>query len=80
MVILARSYIFELDPVPPYDFGLTIRKPAGWSLFTPFEVFENGTLLTATHLHGTLTGVKLMSVGTTMRPKVIAELFFHKEP
>jgi DNA-3-methyladenine glycosylase II len=79
MTILARSYVFELPPVPPYDFELTIRKPAGWSLFTPFEVFENGTLWTATHLHGTLAGVKLTSAGTTRRPRIVAELFLQEE-
>ncbi len=44
-------------------------------MFTPFEVFENGTMWTATHLHGALAGVKLTSAGTTMHPRIIAELF-----
>jgi 3-methyladenine DNA glycosylase/8-oxoguanine DNA glycosylase len=80
MVILAHSFIFVLDPVPPYDFELTVRKPAGWSLFTPFEVFENGTMWTATHLYGTLAGVKLASAGTIMSPRIIVELFLQEEP
>jgi 3-methyladenine DNA glycosylase/8-oxoguanine DNA glycosylase len=79
MVALAHSYVLELDPVPPYDFELTAHKPAGWSLFTPFEVFEKGTVWTATHLNDTLVGLKLFSIGTTTHPRVIAELFLREK-
>jgi hypothetical protein len=49
MVKLLNSFAFMMEPIPPYSFRLTIRKPAGWPLFTPFEVFEGRTLLTATY-------------------------------
>lgn len=78
MVILANSYIFELKPVAPYDFERTIHKPAGWSLFTPFELFENGTMWTATYLDSTLAGVKLSSTGTVASPKIAIELFLQE--
>jgi len=29
-----------LTPRPPYNFNLTMKKPAGWSLFTPYESGE----------------------------------------
>jgi 3-methyladenine DNA glycosylase/8-oxoguanine DNA glycosylase len=64
-----------LRPKPPYDFRLTVKKPAGWSLFTPFEVYEDGTLWTAAHLCGELIGLRLHSRGTTEKPCVSVRLF-----
>lgn len=80
MVKLAHSIRYEIKPIPPYNFSLTVRKPADWSLFTPFEVYEKGTLWTATHLTGVLTGVKLDSKGTVNRPRIIARLFVKTKP
>jgi len=52
-----------------------VHKPAGWSLFTPFEVFEQGVLWTALHLDDTVVGLKLRSEGTTKRPLLLIEVF-----
>jgi 3-methyladenine DNA glycosylase/8-oxoguanine DNA glycosylase len=41
---LSRVARFRFKPRPPYNFRLTVRKPAGWSWFTPFEHWENGTI------------------------------------
>jgi len=41
---LPHSTILRLKAVPPYDFALTVRKPAGWPLVTPYGIFEKGTL------------------------------------
>jgi 3-methyladenine DNA glycosylase/8-oxoguanine DNA glycosylase len=46
MYKLKRSAYFRLRPRLPYDFVLTVRKPAGWHWFTPFEVWENGVIRT----------------------------------
>jgi 3-methyladenine DNA glycosylase/8-oxoguanine DNA glycosylase len=75
MAKLGHSFSFEIRPTAPYSFGLTMRKPAGWSLFTQFEVYGKDTVWTATHLHGTLAGIKLVSKGTTERPRVLARVF-----
>lgn len=75
MVKLPNSFSFVMEPLPPYSFRLTVRKPAGWPLFTPFEVYENRTLWTATHTRGHLAGIKLISRGTTYRPKISATIF-----
>ena len=80
MVKLAYSLVYEIKPIPPYDFNLTIRKPAGWPLFTPLEVYDNDSLLTAVSLNNTLTGLKLISKGTTKNPRVEATIFLEKEP
>ncbi len=49
-------------------------------MFTPSEIFEDGTLWTATHVDGRLVGIKLWSKGTVDNPRVIAEIFLEKKP
>ena len=66
---------FAIAPVPPFDFKLTVKKPAGWSLFNAGEVYEEETLWTATRLLGRLVGLKLRSVGTLERPRVRVSVF-----
>jgi DNA-3-methyladenine glycosylase II len=75
MVKLRNSFDFVMKPTPPYSFRLTLRKPAGWPLFTPFEVYEGRTLWTATHIQDHLVGIKLTAGGTTKRPKIAATVF-----
>ncbi|HVO77578.1 MAG TPA: hypothetical protein VMS79_01785 [Methanomassiliicoccales archaeon] len=77
---LRHTLRFEVQPIAPYDFELTIHKPAGWSLFSNYEVFDKGTIWTATHLVDALAGVKLSSEGTVERPKIAAELFLEGKP
>jgi 3-methyladenine DNA glycosylase/8-oxoguanine DNA glycosylase len=69
-----------IEPIPPYDFGLTVSKPAGWPLFTPDEVHEGRTVWTATHIEGDLVGVKLSSRGTPNRLRVMAQLHMKENP
>jgi 3-methyladenine DNA glycosylase/8-oxoguanine DNA glycosylase len=80
MAKLTRRFEFYLRPKPPYDFELTVHKPAGWSLFTPFEIFEKGILWTALHIDGMLTGLKFRSQGTIERPLVQAQIFLKDTP
>jgi 3-methyladenine DNA glycosylase/8-oxoguanine DNA glycosylase len=80
MAKLSHSLEYEIEPIPPYNFELTVRKPAGWPLFTPFEINEKGTMWTATHLHDVLIGIKLTSQGTTNQPKIEIELFLKNKP
>jgi 3-methyladenine DNA glycosylase/8-oxoguanine DNA glycosylase len=77
---LLPSFTSEIIPVSPYSFELTIRKPAGWPLFTPSEIFEDGTLWTATHINDRLVGIKLRSMGKVDEPRVLAEIFLEKKP
>ncbi len=79
IVELARTFSFGLTPKAPYDFELTVRKPAGWDLFTPFETYHDGILHTALHLGDMLVGLRLSSTGTTDHPKVHVTLFSEKE-
>ncbi len=75
MVRLEKSFSFTLFPKAPYSFELTIKKPAGWDLFTPFEVFQNGTMWTALHVGETLVGLRLSSGGKTDSPKIMVTSF-----
>ena len=71
-------YSVDLEPVPPYDFDLTVHKPAGWWWSTPSEVYEEHTLWTATRFGRRLVGLKLESKGTLMKPKVKCSVFSEK--
>ena len=77
---LTRSATLRLKAVPPYDFGLTVHKPAGWSLLTPFEIFEKSVLWTAMRTpSGEVFGLKLRSTGTVGRPTISCEVYSHQE-
>lgn len=80
MVNLSHSLTYEIKPIPPYNFNLTVRKPAGWPLFTPLEIYEGKTLWTAVHLDNTLIGLKLSSEGTTNNPCINAKVFLESKP
>lgn len=72
---LTRSLQFKLEPIPPYDFQLTVRKPAGWELFSSGEVYEDRKLWTAIRYRGKPLGLKLESIGTVGRPLVRVEVY-----
>jgi DNA-3-methyladenine glycosylase II len=76
---LTCSTVLRLGAVPPYDFALTVHKPAGWSLLTPFERFEKGTLWTAMRMSsGEIFGLKLGSVGTVEKPSISCKVYSHE--
>jgi len=77
---LDYSFNYEIKPIPPYDFNLTVRKPAGWSLFTPLEIYDKRTLWTAVHLDGTLVGLRLASSGSTNNPLIATRIFLKNKP
>jgi 3-methyladenine DNA glycosylase/8-oxoguanine DNA glycosylase len=66
---------FELEPLPPYDFRLTVRKPAGWDLFTAEETYENETLWTGIRFMGRPVGLKIGSLGTIEKPRIRVKLY-----
>jgi len=66
---------FAITPRAPFDFKLTVKKPAEWSLFNAGEIYEANTLWTATRLQGRLLGLKLRSVGTVEEPRIDVTLF-----
>jgi 3-methyladenine DNA glycosylase/8-oxoguanine DNA glycosylase len=71
-----HSTILDFAAVSPYDFLLTVRKPGGWSLLTPQEVFEKDILWTVMRAPtGKLYGLKLKSLGTVEKPKIRCQLY-----
>jgi 3-methyladenine DNA glycosylase/8-oxoguanine DNA glycosylase len=77
---LTCSAVLRLKAVPPYDFALAVHKPAGWSLLTPFEVFEKGMLWTAMRVSsGRVFGLKLWSVGTVEEPEIRCKVYSHEK-
>jgi 3-methyladenine DNA glycosylase/8-oxoguanine DNA glycosylase len=56
---LHQIHRFALTIPEPFDFTLTVAKPAGWHWSTPGEVFLGGTLWTGMHLRETSVGLKL---------------------
>ncbi|MGA3191153.1 MAG: hypothetical protein ABSD73_01415 [Candidatus Bathyarchaeia archaeon] len=77
---LTCSTILRLRPVPPYDFVLSVHKPAGWALLTPFEIFEKGVLWTAVRTpSGNVLGLKLKSFGTVERPEISCETYSRRK-
>lgn len=72
---LEETYSYQITAVPPYDFELTLHKPAGWWWSTPDEIFEGSTFWTATRFGNTLLGLKLESLGTLEKPKIKCKIF-----
>jgi len=72
---LKEDFTVELEVVPPYNFELTLRKPAGWYWSTPEETCEKGTCWSATRFNGELLGVKLCSIGTVGKPKIHCTIY-----
>lgn len=80
MVKLIHRYAFRLLPKAPYSFELTVRKPAGWPLLTPLEIYEGGILWTALNIDNLLVGLKLRSVGSVKRPEILIDAFLKDAP
>ncbi len=74
-----RRAEFQITPVPPFDFGLTVRKPAGWDLFTADEVFDGKTLWTGIRCEKRPVGLKIQSRGTVRKPQVLVEVYSGRE-
>ena len=72
---LEEAYSFEIDAVPPYNFELTLRKPAGWWWSSPDEEFNNDTCWSATRFNNELLGLKLRSTGTTNKPQIHCTIY-----
>lgn len=69
----------ELEGVAPYDFELTIHKPAGWDWLTPFEAYSEGTVWTGMRVADRPVGLRVTSVGAVERPKVKVTVYSDDE-
>jgi 3-methyladenine DNA glycosylase/8-oxoguanine DNA glycosylase len=76
---LRRRVQFEITPIPPFNFRLTVRKPAGWSMFISEEVYDDGTLWTGMRFGARPIGLKIQSSGTVQRPRVLVGVYAARE-
>ena len=60
---LERAARLRIEIPEPFDFSLTVAKPAGWHWSTPTETFEDGVLWSAFYLGGRPVGLKLSAPG-----------------
>jgi hypothetical protein len=72
---MAETFTVELTATAPYNFDLTIHKPAGWYWATPTEVYEEGMLWSATRFGDQLLGLKLNATGTIEKPKIKCQIY-----
>jgi DNA-3-methyladenine glycosylase II len=70
---------FILKAVPPYNFELSVQKPAGWWWATPREIFLGGVLWTAIRFKDNLIGLKLTSINKTDSQSVKCSVFSKKK-
>src|SRR3990172_8470088 len=75
---LNQGFAFYLRPQAPFNFELTVKKPAGWPLFTPLEIYEDRVIWTALELNHLLVGLRLSSSGTVTEPRVSLEVYTEK--
>jgi len=64
---------FDLITSEPFDFELTVAKPAGWHWSTPAEVFSAGTLWSGTYLDITPVGLKMSAAKKNVSVSVFAQ-------
>jgi 3-methyladenine DNA glycosylase/8-oxoguanine DNA glycosylase len=73
--MFTEKHRVEFSAVPPYNFELTVHKPAGWWWATPNEVFQNGVLWTTARLNSHLYGLRLNAAGNIRKPAVSCNIF-----
>jgi DNA-3-methyladenine glycosylase II len=59
LMLLQETASFQISIPQPFNFSLTVSKPAGWSWSTPEEIFENNTLWSGLYLGSRPLGIKL---------------------
>jgi 3-methyladenine DNA glycosylase/8-oxoguanine DNA glycosylase len=77
--VFTEKHRVEFSAVPPYNFELSVHKPAGWWWSTPNEVFQNGALWATVRLDSRLFGLKLVAAGASRKPKVCCSVFSDKK-
>jgi DNA-3-methyladenine glycosylase II len=63
---LKRVQEFNISIPGPFDFALTVAKPAGWHWSTPGETFQDGTIWAAFYLGPKPVGLRLSSSGRSV--------------
>lgn len=61
---------FSIQVPDPFDFNLTVAKPAGWHWATPGEVFEDGSLWTGLSVRDRPVGLRMTADGNVVETRV----------
>jgi 3-methyladenine DNA glycosylase/8-oxoguanine DNA glycosylase len=64
---LRHETAFSLTIPEPFDFGLTVAKPAGWHWSTPRERFSDGSLWTGLYTGGVPVGLVMAATGNRVK-------------
>ena len=70
-----EAHRVEFEAASPFNFELTVHKPAGWWWSTPNEIFKDGVLWTTARFDSKLLGFKLSSKGTLRKTCVQCRVF-----
>jgi DNA-3-methyladenine glycosylase II len=73
--MFTEKHRIEFSALPPYNFELTVHKPAGWWWSTPNEVFQNGILWTTVRTNSRLYGLRLNAAGNIRERAVSCHIF-----
>ena len=76
---LQQIHRFTLTLPEPFDFRLTVAKPAGWHWSTPQEVFRNGVFWSGMYVGDFPAGLKLSAEGTTVTVSVYGESYLNED-
>ncbi len=66
--------LFDILIPSPFNFALTVAKPAGWHWSTPREQFENGVLWSGVYLANEPIGLRMSSQGNRVRVTAFSRL------
>ncbi|MBP1929015.1 3-methyladenine DNA glycosylase/8-oxoguanine DNA glycosylase [Methanolinea mesophila] len=70
---LSMRHQFRLRIPEPFDFPLTVAKPAGWHWATPKETFEDGVLWSGIRIGDVPVGLKMQSGTSGVNVRVFCE-------
>ena len=70
---LRNERAFTIEVPDPFDFALTVAKPAGWHWSTPKESFGSGTLWTGVRVNGITAGLAMAADGRTVTVRAYTE-------
>jgi len=78
--MLTKTFEFEIEPVSPYNFNLTINKHVkqggiNWYFITPYEVRKTDEVWTGLMLNEKYYGVKLKFIGRVENPRIVCSVF-----
>ncbi len=76
---LRHEYAFTVTIPEPFDFPLTVSKPAGWPWSTRKEIFDDGTLWTGVRVGDIPSGLVMAAHKNRVRVRAFTAALLAKE-